>query len=214
MSRMTSDEYPMGYYESGANGSSYRGYGDDPGWFGILDLIKVAVPPPAVLYEVGCAKGYFVQHAREYGYDAFGVDISEYAIGAAPDAVRSYVEVGNVIDLSRWADESADVVFTSEFLEHLYPEEQDDALDELLRILKPGGLFIHRIGIIPEDDHPFADTVHCDDVTHRLLLRRGQWEGEFSSRGLRVDRDIEHAYDVTFQDRDWVGRGFAYWKAK
>lgn len=49
--------------------------------------------------EVGCAKGFVVEDLRSLGVDAWGVDVSEYAISHAPSSVQSFLRVADVRDL-------------------------------------------------------------------------------------------------------------------
>jgi predicted TPR repeat methyltransferase len=45
---------------------------------------------------MGCAKGYLVKILREEGMDAWGVEISDYAMSNAPDEVRVYHKLTNI----------------------------------------------------------------------------------------------------------------------
>lgn len=48
---------------------------------------------------MGCAKGFLVRHLRQLGVDAWGIDVSHYAIEAAPEEVRPFCRVCRVEDL-------------------------------------------------------------------------------------------------------------------
>ena len=41
--------------------------------------------------EIGCAKGFVVEDLRELGIDAYGLDVSEYAISQASEKIRPYL---------------------------------------------------------------------------------------------------------------------------
>ena len=41
--------------------------------------------------EVGCAKGYLIEYLRDHGIDAWGLDVSEYAIGEAREDIKPYL---------------------------------------------------------------------------------------------------------------------------
>src|SRR3990172_11155820 len=45
--------------------------------------------------EIGCAKGFLVKDLRDLGTDAYGLDISEYAIGKAEAKVREFLSIGD-----------------------------------------------------------------------------------------------------------------------
>jgi SAM-dependent methyltransferase len=89
--------------------------------------------------DLACGYGEFISNIR--ASKKYGVDLN-------PDA-RNYLGSDVEFHLSRAdkieaiAGNSIDVVFTSNFLEHLKTKEECDAvLREVLRILKPSGRFI------------------------------------------------------------------------
>lgn len=210
-SKMKPEDYPASYYEGG-EGSEYNGYGDDPGWPLIADAARMFSPNKLAptLYDIGCAKGYFIRHARAVGFEAYGIDISEYAISVAPTDVAPYVQQGNVVNLP-WSDGTADVVHTGEFMEHIYPDELERAMDEITRVLKPGGLFINRIGIAVASDHPFAGQ-DSHETHHYLVRTREEWITYFTERGLVHVPEAEALLDDWFKNRDWVYRFFVWRK--
>jgi predicted SAM-dependent methyltransferase len=221
-SGMRSEDYGPDYWIGGV-GSEYKNYGDDPGWVGILDEIEKVVPVPVlgpapILYETGACFGYFLKHAVRRGYDAQGVDISEYAVTEGKQInrrIRDRLHLMDIADGLPWPSESADVVFSSEFLEHITPHTLDGVVDDMISKLKIGGLWLHKIGIIPPDDHPFrAATVddHSAHFTHFTIRTREQWIEHFERAGLKHRPDIEAALDKRFADRDWVMRMFAFVK--
>jgi SAM-dependent methyltransferase len=97
------------------------------------------VSPKAHLLDLGCGWGEFINNI-----DA----AKKYAMDLNPDAA---IHLGKEIDFLHqdcsltWQlpAESLDVVFTSNFLEHL-PDKQrvESTISEALRCLKPGGLII------------------------------------------------------------------------
>jgi SAM-dependent methyltransferase len=92
-----------------------------------------------MVLDVGCGDGSAAQEAAHAlsGHHVVGVDWSQNALRTA--ATR----IGNVVrgELSGaglpFADGSADAVIFSEVIEHLV--DPDSALDELRRVLRPGG---------------------------------------------------------------------------
>lgn len=44
------------------------------------------------ILDVGCAKGYLVKAFKWLGRDAYGIDISSYAINNADTEIKSYVK--------------------------------------------------------------------------------------------------------------------------
>ncbi len=80
------------------------------------------------IYDMGCGEGVLVNEYRETGYQITGMDLnysSQYIIQ------RSFLETG-------LADRSVDVLMCLDVLEHLPYWDQERAVAEFARILKPG----------------------------------------------------------------------------
>lgn len=205
---MTVEIYDEDYFENGV-GSNYVNYGDDPGWPLTAVTMLQFLGSGATVYEVGCAKGYFVSWARKAGLLAFGCDLSRYAIRAGVAGLRNYLQQADAEQLP-WPAQSADAVCSWEVLEHMRPETINDVLLQMNKVVKPGGWFWHRIGIertdglFPEgEDH---------DHTHTLMRSDDWWRTLFSTRGyIRQDRAEAELNDV-FKNRDWFGRFYVYRK--
>lgn len=216
MPEMKSDDYDEKYWEGGV-GSEYHNYADDPGWFGILKEAAKFLPAGAVVRELGSAHGYFLFHAvRDFGFDAKGVDISEYAVTRGKrlmPGLKDRLTLMNVADGLPWGDEEADMVFSSEFLEHMTPEALDGVLSEMYRILKPGGLWLHKIGIVVPENHPHRPATvedHSAHFTHYTIKTREEWLDVFRGMGLVENETLNGALDARFEDRDWIMRFFAF----
>ena len=50
---------------------------------------------PRTALDVGCAKGFLVEALRDRGVEAWGVDMSEYAIGEVREDIRGFCRVGS-----------------------------------------------------------------------------------------------------------------------
>ena len=213
-SKMRSSDYPEGYWERG-EGSNYVNYTDDPGWAKVLDVMDTHISDTTIL-EVACAKGFFVKEARRRGYAAWGIDISEYAISRAQPIVKPYVRQGNAVELP-WADDYFDHLFAFEFMEHVYLDEIDRVISEMIRVTKPNGLIVMKIGLAFDDDNPnphkndgLAGHNHQGDVTHYNNQVRAWWEAKLTGCDLTRRADLEDSLDAAFRDRDWSGRFFVY----
>jgi 2-polyprenyl-3-methyl-5-hydroxy-6-metoxy-1,4-benzoquinol methylase len=88
------------------------------------------------LLDVGCAYGWFLEVARERGWDVTGVEATPETANVARQAGLD-VHVGTLEDAA-YSDASFDVVCLWDVLEHV--PGVDAFLGEIRRILKPGGL--------------------------------------------------------------------------
>ncbi|NCO41281.1 MAG: hypothetical protein COZ06_15655 [Armatimonadetes bacterium CG_4_10_14_3_um_filter_66_18] len=94
------------------------------------------------LLDVGCSLGFFLEAAREAGYDVTGVDVSRSAVAFARERLHLDARACP-LEEAGFPAEHFDVVTLWDVLEHL-PEPRA-ALDEAHRILRPGGLLVIRL---------------------------------------------------------------------
>lgn len=100
--------------------------------------IKQFIPSGRFL-EIGCAGGAFLNAARTEGYDVCGVEFSDDAAEFARNHFGLNVVTGDVYD-ARFDNETFDVVFLGDVLEHL--PEPCATLKEIYRITTEGGLTV------------------------------------------------------------------------
>lgn len=90
---------------------------------------------------VGCALGYLVQALREVGVEAYGVDISRWAIDHADETVKPYLTRGDACDMHFYADGSFDLVIAENVLEHIPMPGLLRAISECCRVCSEIFLF-------------------------------------------------------------------------
>jgi SAM-dependent methyltransferase len=92
---------------------------------------------PGRVLDAGCGPGFFVEAAREAGWDAWGVDPSEYAVSIARRTLGERVSVG-VVEASGHAPGSFDLLTAFDAFEHVYAPLR--FLDAAHALLRPGGV--------------------------------------------------------------------------
>ena len=102
-----------------------------------LGFVKRKFPHVKSVLAIGCAFGAFVYHSRKAGYNTHGIDVSEYAISIAPEEIREFLKVGNIIDLP-YKENEFELVTCFDILEHLFIEEIFSAVDEVVRVASHG----------------------------------------------------------------------------
>jgi len=119
-------------------GCCYDGYVYDGRWISIAENIinHYNLKKGDKILDIGCAKGYLVYELRKLDIDAYGIDISKYAIDCAPTPVKPYVSVGDARDLSCYLTKSFDLVLSLTTLPVLQEEEIKQTLLEMERIGK------------------------------------------------------------------------------
>lgn len=97
-----------------------------------LDLVRdfmSSISKDKLVYDLGCGEGVLVNEFRSKGYKILGFDLNYSSDCVRKADIRNlHVESGMV-----------DVVIILDVLEHLDYIEQHKVLDEIYRILKPGG---------------------------------------------------------------------------
>ena len=93
--------------------------------------------------DFGCGRGEMAYQAAKRGADVLGVDYSKSSIKLChklPKKVKGKLKFQLIgtpkIDLP---DDSVDLIYFIDVIEHLYPKEVDVVLKEFLRVLKSGG---------------------------------------------------------------------------
>lgn len=87
------------------------------------------------IIDLGCGEGVLVESLLEQGYKITGIDANYES---------KYVSKGNITN-TNFPNESYDLVLCLDVLEHLDFQEQEAAIKEIDRILKPDGMLVTTI---------------------------------------------------------------------
>jgi SAM-dependent methyltransferase len=165
------------YYFAHACGRPYQ---RDDEWLqffdGIAEHIVRELHPQSVL-DAGCAMGFLVEGLRRRAVDAFGLDLSEYAISHVHPDMAPYCKLGSVTDkFSRHYD----LVVCIEVLEHLMPGESEQALLNFCQ---------HTNSIL------FSSTPHdYKEATHFNVQPPDYWAERFARHGFIRDLDFDASF--------------------
>jgi len=124
-------------YFDGPRAYGYGGYKDDGRWLRVAnDLIDhFDLDIGNKVLDVGCAKGYLVDSLRRFHVNAWGLDISRYAIACAPEKVKRNLRVGSADELP-FADGSFDCVVSINTIHNLPRDRAVRALQEIVRVAR------------------------------------------------------------------------------
>lgn len=138
--------------------------------------IQNEINPGSVL-DAGCAMGFLVEKLRERGVEAWGVDISEYAIGEVAPTVQEYCWVGSVTDpLPR----AYDLIVSIEVLEHLSPQDAEIAVTNFCTF---------------SDDILFSSTPYdYKEASHFNVQPVEYWAELFAKEGFIRDVDFNASF--------------------
>jgi ubiquinone/menaquinone biosynthesis C-methylase UbiE len=130
------------------------------------------------LLDVGCGEGYHVRDAIEEGIDAYGIDISSYALENALYSVKDKITFGSITEIP-FADDEFDLITAFDVIEHIHPKDTLNAIAEIQRVLKYGGLVI-----ITTPSCNFGDWV--SDLTHINVRPPKFWKLILEEHGFEV----------------------------
>ena len=97
----------------------------------IADHIAESLSPRRVL-DAGCAMGFLVESLRDRGIEAWGVDVSSFAVSQVLADVRPYCMVGSLVDTI--PSGRFDLVTCIEVFERMSPEDVDTAADRVCQL--------------------------------------------------------------------------------
>jgi hypothetical protein len=146
-------------------------------WFTVFRAIAGGIVRelhPGTVLEVGCAIGLLVETLRDEGVEAYGMDVSTYAIDQVPAELKPYCWVGSVLDAQ---PRRYDLVVCFEVLEHLAPEDADRAVANLCQMA---------------DDILFSSSPDdFSEDTHVNVRPPEYWAGLFAQHGFVRDVDFD-----------------------
>jgi SAM-dependent methyltransferase len=158
---------------------------------------------PTSVLDAGCAMGFLVEALAQRGVDAWGIDVSEYAVSQAHESIRDRVQARS---LTKPLERRYDLITCIEVVEHIPPEEVDQAIANLCaatdRLL---------LSTTPQDfGEPTHVNVQPPEAWSAALARHGffrEVDRDFSYlspwAGLYVRRDEDTAETVRRYDRAW-----------
>lgn len=133
-----SEIYNAEYYKEYDVGCGKVDYSDSEYTKGFLTQIAQKIADdlhPRTVLDAGCAMGHLVAALRDRGIEAYGVDISEYAISKVREDIRPFCKVGSLTEpLPAGLPDRYDLVVTVEVLEHLYEDEGRQAIRNICRL--------------------------------------------------------------------------------
>lgn len=183
---MSGDKYTEDYYERGLEKgiSCYQNYRwlpekTIPAVMSYIDYLRI--PRGASVLDFGCAKGFYVKAFRMLYRNAWGCDISKYAIEQADESVQDYVCFNSNDNLIPFKG-VFDYIIAKDVLEHLEYGVLHDFLN--LSLSKTSTLF----SVVPLCDEEGQYIISTDemDVTHVIRYTEDQWREVFTWCGWRV----------------------------
>jgi 2-polyprenyl-3-methyl-5-hydroxy-6-metoxy-1,4-benzoquinol methylase len=142
------------------------------------------------ILDLGCGHGAFLYFLQQAGYqDIHGVDVSAEQVALAHQFGINIVEQQDICSyLTAIDDEKVDVVLLMDVLEHLTRQELFDILDEVFRVMQPGGKCIAHV---PNASGLFGMNTRYGDLTHEIAFTPQSAQQAFVTVGFQYVQCFE-----------------------
>jgi len=145
---------------------------------------------------LGCARGYLVKALRELDVDAYGVDISAWAIENSPSDVKPFLVLADACYLSFFKDQQFDVCVAYDVLEHIAMSDLIKAISETCRLTK-NYILLH----VPVVDNGV-------DESHVSIFLNMWWRQQFNTRGWKT------IYNRTIRQNDGIISSYIFFQRR
>lgn len=179
---MSSDSSYFGewYYDHNCG----RPYHRNKEWLDFFGMVAEQIQQkinPATVLDAGCAKGFLVETLRDRAIEAYGVDISEYAIENVYEGIKSYCWVGSV---TQPFPKHYDLITLIEVVEHMPSVEASMAIKNICA---------HTDTVLFS-----SSPTDYSEATHFNLQQPEYWVREFGYHGFFHDLDFDARFLTTW----------------
>jgi O-antigen biosynthesis protein len=167
--------YDAAYYQHGCTVDGSAAYGRHQPWLTFYNKVAKKIVQkyrPKTAVDIGCAFGMVVEALVDRGVDAYGFDISPYAISQGREDIQPRLKVHSILDMIPLKNgQKYDIALCIEVLEHLPPEYANRAV-EVLCAASDRVIFSSS----PDD---------FDEPTHFNVLPTLEWIKLFEAYGFK-----------------------------
>jgi SAM-dependent methyltransferase len=176
-------------YFDGDRRYGYGGYRYDGRWRPFAEKLVAyyGLKPGDKVLDIGCGKGFLLYDFAQAlpGLQVAGIDVSDYAITNAMDAVKPFVQTANATDLP-FPDHSFDLVVSVNTLHNLYNYQLRRALQEMERVGK-----VHKYMVVDSyrNEREKVNLLYWQ-LTCECLYTPAEWEWFLKDSGYTGDFDF------------------------
>ena len=167
------DDHSTVYNESYYSFHCGKDYKRNNGWEEFNDHIASCIVKDLDVHtalDVGCAVGYLVESFRKKGVEAFGIDVSEYALSNVLDDYKAFCSRQSI---TQPLSKKYDLITCIEVLEHLRPEEISVAMENIC----------DAADLVIFSSTPF----NYEEETHLSVHGVDYWTEQFAYQGFYHD---------------------------
>jgi SAM-dependent methyltransferase len=149
-------------------------------WLGFFDRLADSIVRefhPTSVLDAGCAMGFLVEGLRRRGVEAYGFDVSEYAISQVHESMREHCWVAG---LTTPLERRYDLIACIEVVEHIPPEQTEQAIANLCAATD-------RL-LLSTTPHDYAE------ATHLNVRPPEDWSAMLAGEGFFRDFERDFSY--------------------
>ena len=185
------DFFDKDYYENGiATGKScYENYRWIPELtYPLAHAIcsNLSLQKGTKLLDYGCAHGFVVKAMRDFGIDAYGCDVSSFAISKAPKEIDNYLKIidkdlSNLIVTSEWG--RFDWILSKDVFEHI-------PVSNLEKIIKDCSNYSDNIFVVVPlgENGKYRIEAYENDPSHVIRENEAWWTNILEDNGFHVSK--------------------------
>lgn len=176
-------------YWDASRDTGYGGYRYDGRWRAVADRMAAhyGLKAGQRVLDVGCGKGFLLYDLTQAvpGLEAYGLDISRYAVENSKEEIRDCLQVGDAASLP-FPDGHFDFVYSLNTLHNLHCYDLDKALREIVRVGK-GNAYICVESYRNEDEK--ANLLYWQ-LTCEAFCTPEEWAWWFERAGYAGDHSF------------------------
>lgn len=174
----------------------YEGTDWSGNYFIIQGIQKVFNTIGSVL-DMGCGQGSFTDYAIRFGLSAKGYDFATWAVEHVHNYAKGHVFQNDVTEGIPEEDNSYDLIFCSDMLEHIKKSKEPFVIEEFFRVSKKW-VFL-QFPIVDNEKDIFNAELHTDDhhmysnfmlAGHLNMEQRSWWDKLFIKTGFKIREDL------------------------
>lgn len=212
--------YDAGYFTGqksyrAADGSTQLYHGPSLTWDGfeaVANALRIVFRSGNTLLDIGCSGGDLARRMRRRGFDAYGCDISSYAIQHAVPEMKDKLALADITQRpprlyaatnGQPLPEAYDVVLATDLLEHLYEEDLDATLDWMIARSRRWLFFLVATASLDKEvfvarkGEPIPPQFETTAVAGHVNVRTWKyWVKKFREHRLDVRYDLAYIFQM------------------
>jgi SAM-dependent methyltransferase len=168
-------------------------YGRETVWREIAEYVRrTESTEDSVILELGAGYCFFINHVQ--CRKKIALDLNPEAARYAARDVKFIV--GNSCNIPAVQDKSVDIVFASNFFEHLDRQSMIETFGEIRRILRQQGKLL-----LIQPNYKYCSRDYFDDYTHLSVFSHVSMTDFLASEGFLVERCISRFLPFSMKSR-------------